>query len=70
MFFKKKEKTKEMGEDVLVCPRCNVNMKKLKRESIIIDVCHKCNGMWLDDGEIEKLAVMARKGGKDEQKRT
>ena len=59
MFFKKQEK-------LLKCPRCNVKMEKLKKENVVIDVCNKCGGMWLDKGEMEKLAKIAKKlrGGK------
>ncbi|MFH1132867.1 MAG: zf-TFIIB domain-containing protein [Nanoarchaeota archaeon] len=49
-----------MKEPMLVCPRCKIRMKKLKRQGVTIDVCKKCNGMWLDDGEIVKLAAMVR----------
>ncbi|MBU0628545.1 MAG: zf-TFIIB domain-containing protein [Nanoarchaeota archaeon] len=52
------------------CPRCNKDMEKLKKENIIIDVCKKCKGIWLDEGEIEKLAKIANKmrGGKNSKK--
>lgn len=62
MFFKKKIK-----ENLLKCPRCNIKMEKLKKGNVIIDKCKRCKGMWLDAGEIEKLARMAsaiKKGGK------
>lgn len=48
------------GEDILICPRCKIEMEKIKKNDIIIDVCRKCKGMWLDDGEIEKLANYAK----------
>ena len=59
MFFKKKIE-KVQGENLLNCPRCNVKMEKLKKNSVVVDVCRKCKGMWLDAGEIDKLAKMAR----------
>jgi len=55
------------GEDLLKCPRCRIKMEKLKKDNVVIDVCMKCKGMWLDNGEMEKLAKMAKKikkGGK------
>lgn len=58
MIFKKKDKT-------LICPRCKINMKKIKKKDVVIDVCHKCNGMWLDDNEIEKLINMGEKNDKN-----
>jgi uncharacterized protein len=39
----------------LKCPRCDIIMKKIKKADVIIDVCQKCHGMWLDDDEIDKL---------------
>jgi len=50
-----------MKEKLLLCPRCKINMKKLKKKDVIIDVCKKCHGMWADAGELEKLAKI---GGK------
>ena len=58
MFFKKK---KVHGESLFKCPRCKVKMEKLKKKSVVIDVCRKCGGMWLDDGEMNKLAKIAKK---------
>ena len=49
------------GEKVLICPRCNIEMKKLKKEEVVIDICRKCEGMWLDKGEIKKLLNLAHK---------
>jgi len=48
----KKEKTIE-------CPKCWVEAKKEKMEAfgpdVIIDVCPKCRGIWLDQGELKKI---------------
>jgi len=48
-------------EAILKCPRCHKDMKKLKKNGVIIDICTKCGGMWLDEGEVEKLSRMRRK---------
>jgi len=41
------------------CHKCWVEMKKEEVETfgpnIIIDVCPKCKGIWLDKGELDKL---------------
>lgn len=42
-------------EKNLYCPRCKTKMNKLIKQKIEIDVCPYCKGMWLDDGEINKL---------------
>lgn len=30
-------------------------MREREKESVIVDVCPNCKGMWLDHGELEKL---------------
>ena len=55
---------KETGEEHLPCPRCNIDMEKLVKKDVVIDICKKCKGMWVDAGELEKLAEIA----KEEQK--
>ena len=55
-----------MEEQRLECPRCNKELKKIKKKDIIIDVCPLCKGMWLDDKEIDKLL----KVNEDAKKRT
>lgn len=30
-------------------------MREREKESVIVDVCPNCRGMWLDHGELEKL---------------
>jgi Zn-finger nucleic acid-binding protein len=49
---------KKTGEKLLLCPRCRVDMKKLVKKDVVIDICKKCGGMWVDKGELEKLAMI------------
>lgn len=58
---------KNKGEVDLYCPRCEVIMRKIEKHDVIIDVCPECNGMWLDDGEIDKLVEMGKKYGKSKK---
>ena len=37
------------------CPNCNVNLLMTHRESVEIDYCPECRGVWLDRGELDKL---------------
>lgn len=37
------------------CVICNEKMDTKKVETVNIDVCEKCGGVWLDEGEMEKL---------------
>jgi uncharacterized C2H2 Zn-finger protein len=50
--------SKKHGEELLECPRCETKMRKIKKHDVILDVCKTCNGMWLDDNEINKLIAL------------
>lgn len=49
----------------LTCPVCAGELRESARHGILIDTCTRCRGVWLDRGELEKLAAM---GGSDERK--
>ncbi len=49
------EEEQKFQNVTLLCPRCNVPMKKIMKNGVTIDYCTKCKGMWLDDKEIDKL---------------
>jgi uncharacterized protein len=42
---------------VLTCPVCQGQMREMNKDGILIDVCTQCRGVWLDRGELEKLAA-------------
>lgn len=46
---------------VVVCPKCDVALILLEFEGVEIDYCPRCEGLWLDHGEIDELLV--RTGG-------
>ena len=50
---------KKPEEKIIKCPRCWVEMKKEEVEmlgpNLIIDVCPKCQGIWFDNNELEKV---------------
>jgi Zn-finger nucleic acid-binding protein len=37
------------------CPQCNVTLLMAERQSVEIDYCPQCRGIWLDRGELEKI---------------
>lgn len=37
------------------CPRCDGTLAEVALEDVLIDRCTKCNGVWLDAGELERL---------------
>ena len=51
---------KKTHEVLLACPRCGIDMNKIEKSDVIIDICKKCGGMWVDAGELGKLARIKR----------
>jgi Zn-finger nucleic acid-binding protein len=52
----------------LVCPNCNVEMERreyARVSQILIDVCPKCHGIWLDKTELEALEVFYERARKE-----
>ena len=48
----------ELNQKVGKCPRCQIDMAKKqapKDPKVTIDFCEKCQGIWLDTGEIDRL---------------
>lgn len=50
---------------VLVCPVCQGEMKEMNNNGVLIDTCTRCRGVWLDRGELEKLASVV--GGSEQR---
>ena len=48
-----------MSQKKIECPRCWVEMDEKEEDifgpNIAIDICPKCNGIWLDSGELRKM---------------
>jgi Zn-finger nucleic acid-binding protein len=38
------------------CPADGSDMTKIKRQGVVVDVCQRCHGVWLDPGEIHLLS--------------
>jgi len=49
-----KEKLKELHW--MHCPKCGLELHPILFKGVTIDKCFGCNGVYLDDGELEKLA--------------
>ena len=43
------------------CPKCGADLTEVVFRGIKIDRCSACKGVWLDDGELEKLAGTGEK---------
>jgi len=46
---------KSAGTSSRQCPRCDQKLNTTTFEDVVIDVCEKCGGVWLDSGELELL---------------
>ena len=46
------------------CPKCGMDLLTITYRGIEIDRCFNCNGVWLDEGELEKLATPEETGQK------
>jgi Zn-finger nucleic acid-binding protein len=43
----------ERTQGQMKCPRCGAELQEKQYHHAVVDVCPKCNGMWLDAGEVE-----------------
>ena len=55
-----KMKAKIVGEGAksleIKCPKCDGTLIETDFETIKIDVCNNCSGVWLDAGELTQIA--------------
>lgn len=47
----------------LACPKCDGMLVEADFQSIKIDVCNKCSGVWLDPGELAQVVDNDKEGG-------
>jgi hypothetical protein len=45
----------ETRGSVLHCPKCAGNLETYTFHGVILDRCDTCDGMWLDNGELEEV---------------
>jgi uncharacterized protein len=45
----------------MLCPGCQTELKMTERQSIEIDYCPQCRGVWLDRGELDKIIERAQR---------
>jgi Zn-finger nucleic acid-binding protein len=38
------------------CPRCRGLLAEMRRAGILVDACPGCGGVWLDRGELARIA--------------
>lgn len=50
------EREQTKAQCYMKCPKCGADLNEVVFRGIKIDRCLLCDGVWLDDGELEKLA--------------
>ncbi|HPM76154.1 MAG TPA: zf-TFIIB domain-containing protein [bacterium] len=53
--LKAEERKKLKEQHWMRCPKCGMEMVELEFESVKIDKCTECLGIYLDDGELDQL---------------
>jgi hypothetical protein len=49
------ERHKQAAPSAISCPKCDGTLVEITFEEVQIDRCNKCHGVWLDNGELERL---------------
>ena len=44
------------------CPKCGMKMQEVPMRGVDVDVCFSCNGIFLDQGELEHMQKPESKG--------
>ena len=44
------------------CPKCGLEMREVRFRSVDVDVCFSCNGIFLDQGELEHFKKEESRG--------
>ncbi len=44
------------------CPKCGTRLHERRVDGVAVDECPACHGMWLDQGELEKLGLPEQEG--------
>ncbi|MBI4209037.1 MAG: zf-TFIIB domain-containing protein [Deltaproteobacteria bacterium] len=61
------QQAKEQGKNLhwMKCPKCGGDLKEVLFRTVKVDTCQSCQGVWLDEGELEMLAGSGRNFIKD-----
>ncbi len=61
-----REEAKARGEEVttMQCPRCEGRLHEMVFDDVRVDRCDRCNGIWLDAGELEQIISMENAPGR------
>lgn len=56
------EEEKRKAKDLhwMKCPKCGMSLIEIDYKTIKVDKCSACDGVWLDAGELERVAEMEK----------
>jgi hypothetical protein len=57
------EQQEEARKSAINCPKCDGTLLEITHEGVQIDRCNKCNGVWLDAGELERITSQEEQHG-------
>lgn len=53
--LQKEERERERALHFMKCPKCGMQLEEIAFVDIHVDKCFNCEGIWLDNGEIERI---------------
>ncbi len=56
------EKVRLRDLHYMKCPKCGMDLVEIGYQSILIDECTGCEGIWLDAGELESISKLEKSG--------
>jgi hypothetical protein len=56
----KQEAAANAAAGALKCPRCNTPLTEREFQTVKLDACGKCHGVWFDAGELEMVMLLKR----------
>lgn len=54
LVHEKRESTRDIW--FMTCPKCGASLEVITFRGFKVEKCRECHGVWLDNGELEKLA--------------
>jgi hypothetical protein len=63
--LKEKEEKASKPTNYMLCPRDGEKLKGEKIGEISVDICPKCEGIWLDRGELEEILLAKEENKKN-----
>ena len=52
----KSDRARQKELHYMYCPKCGNKLTEIDIKDVAVDKCNDCCGIWLDQGELEKLA--------------